>query len=114
MKHKRHIAGAKAGQPNAKDYYFQVTFGNDAGPAAMNLYSLLDNIIIEGGDTPHLINVNLSPDKTVATLLFDGLVNSEDVPPELYRVTIAGGQSGIKDAHGNTMKADFEFEFKDK
>ncbi|MBP7585974.1 MAG: Ig-like domain-containing protein [Spirochaetes bacterium] len=106
--------GAIAEQPNAKNFYFQVTFGNDAGPAAMNLYSLLDNIIIEGAYTPHLVNVNLSSDKTIATLLFDGLVNSEDVPPELYRVTIAGGESGIQDANDNTMERDFVFEFKDR
>ncbi len=106
--------GTIDGQPNAKDYYFQVAFGNDDGHEAIDLYSLLDNIIIEGGDTPHLAHVILSLDKTAATLLFDGLSNSEQIMPYLYRVTIAGGESGVQDAHGNTMERDFVFEFKDR
>ncbi len=106
--------GPVDGQICSTDYRFLFSFGNDAGPAAVDLYSLLDSIIIEGGERPHLVDGFPGADPSTAILVFDGLANSESITPELYRLTIAGGKGGVRDIYGNTMKADFVIEFKDR
>jgi hypothetical protein len=97
-----------------KDYYFKVRFKNDSGIVALDPYSLIDNVVIEPYDPATIADILFSGDKTEATILFDGLANNQaGSTPILYRVTFAGGNGGIKDKNGNSLKENFIFEFKD-
>ncbi len=104
---------------NPHDYTMKVYFSNAAGPVGIDLYSLVESLLIElldGEGSPCITDIVLTDDGTAAFITFDGLINirnPETPAPALYRFTIAGGISGVNDAHGNTMRQSFVCEFKD-
>lgn len=106
-------------QLNSNDYTMKLYFSNASGPIVIDLYSLVESLLVEtmdGGGSPCITDIALCDDGTAVCITFDGLINirnPETPTPALYRFTIAGGASGVKDAHGNTMKESFVFEFKD-
>jgi hypothetical protein len=108
--------GPNNGQSNPNDYIMKFYFSNEKRPVAVNLYSLIESMLIEGEGSPCITDIELADDGTAAVVTLDGLVNTDNpATPDsvLYRLTIAGGTSGVKDAHGNTMRKSFVFEFKD-
>ncbi|MCX7679502.1 MAG: Ig-like domain-containing protein [Spirochaetes bacterium] len=103
-------------QLNPNDYFLRVHFANAVEPVKVNLHSLIESVMIEGEGSPCIVDVELSDEGNVATIALDGLVNIRNPhtkDPVLYRLTIAGGVSGLKDSRGNTMKESFICEFKD-
>ncbi len=104
---------------NPNDYTMKVYFSNAAGPVSIDLYSLVDSLLIEildGEGSPCITDIDLNDEGSAAFITFDGLINirnPETPTPALYRFTIAGGSSGVKDGHGNSMKQSFVCEFKD-
>ncbi len=106
--------GEYAPPENGNDYMMKVYFANAEGPVAVDIYSLIESLLIEGDGSPCVTDIAQESDGVL--ILFDGLVNirnPETPTPNLYRFTIAGGSSGVKDAHGNTMTKSFMCEFKD-
>ncbi len=102
-------------QTSPRDYFFRITFRNDFGPAAINPLTVIGNIrcVGFGGVAPLLSDIRWNCEHTEFTVAFDMLANDiipPDMEPVLYRITIDGGDAGIRDANGNTMLRDFVFE----
>ncbi len=102
-------------QANPRDYFFRFKFMNDYGPVAMDPMTVIEKIRCTGlGETaPLLSDIRWNYERTEFTVAFDMLANDIVPPgmePVLYRITIEGGDNGIRDANGNTMLRDFVFE----
>jgi hypothetical protein len=116
-----------SGLPVNKSYYILIEFlANTSGqiPAQMNEYSIFDNIIIDSfkststgtgllPDPARIGEIEWSSSNTVK-IKIDGMTNkSSGQAPFLYRLKIAGGESGIKDISGNYLKNDLIIEFRE-
>jgi hypothetical protein len=102
-------------QANPRDYFFRITFRNDYGRVAMDPMTVIEKIRCTGfGEAaPLLSDIRWNYERTEFTVAFDMLANDivpPDMEPVLYRITIDGGDSGIRDENGNTMLRDFAFE----
>jgi len=107
-------------------YYVRIHFTSSNGqPIAngMDLYSIFDNCIIEtfpsttGGASIHdpakITDISWIDDSTVI-IQMSGLTNTAlSEQPALYRLTVSGGKSGVKDRNGNYMQNDYIVEFKE-
>jgi hypothetical protein len=106
------------GPAGEDDYYFQIAFVNENGPVVMDTFSIYDNITIEGFDpsfTPSISDITWLSGNTILRVALDGLSNELDagVTPVLFRLTINGGEYGVKDEKGNPMQDTFSFEFRE-
>lgn len=114
-----------AGTPVNQSYFLLLDFTSDeAGvtPVIMDKYSIFDNIIVEtfkstsGGELPasaYIRSIEWRGDST-AMVGIAGMTNrSSGQIPALYRVTIRGGENGIKEKNSNYMKGDFVVELRE-
>lgn len=102
------------------DYYFTIQFINDNGVVVMSPYSIFDNVLLEGFNPdfkPLIDDISWKSDYGECTIVLAGLSNDLDLDsgeePVLYRLTVIGGKRGVCDAHGNTMRENFIFEFRE-
>lgn len=106
------------GPPGEHDYYFQIAFINDNGPVVMDTFSIYDNITFEAFDpgfTSSITDITWLAGDTILRVALNSLSNDLDagVTPVLYRLTIIGGEYGVKDENGNPMQDTFSFEFRE-
>lgn len=115
-----------SGNPVNKNYYIEIEFLSDAAgtiPASMNRYSIYDNLIVEtfkstsgSGEMPDSARIGdvVWITENIVKIRIDGMTNkSSGQMPALYRLTVAGGENGIKDRNGNYMKKDFVIEIRE-
>jgi len=121
-------ASIEMGPADNTSYYIRIEFMSSIDPelpARMEKYSVFDNIIIEtfqaaDGNTNDLhspavisdISWLAGSDNTVI-IKIGGMTNRAISPSALYRMTLAGGKSGVVDRSGNYMKEDFVIEFRE-
>lgn len=116
--------------PYSQDYYIKIEFVSLISPytsVSMNKYSVINNVRIEtfksgpGGidiSNASIVDINWENEYTVIFKL-NPLTNKliyedgEYQTPALYRITIFGGESGIKDEKGNGAEADMVFDFRE-
>lgn len=96
------------------DYYFRIKFKRGSTePVAMDQYSIFDNILPPEGfgapSEPIIKDIAWNTEATELTIVLSRL--NKNI---LYRFTVTGGDYGIKDVYGNTMKENFVFEFMDE
>lgn len=95
------------------NYYFRIHFKRGSTePVSMDPYSVFDNLLPPEGfgavSEPIIKDVTWNTGETELTVILSRLNKGI-----LYRFTITGGEYGIMDEYGNTMKENFLFEFKD-
>ncbi len=96
------------------DYYFKIRFKRGTTePIAMEQYSIFDNLLPPEGfgapSEPIIKDITWNTGAAELTIVLSRL--NKNI---LYRFTITGGEYGIMDEYGNTMKENFVFEFKDE
>lgn len=116
-----------SGTPVNHNYYLLIEFISDDEPlipAEMDRYSIFDNVVIEtykgtSGDvlpaSAYIGSIEWVG-SSAAKIKISGMTNKNADPPQipaLYRLKIAGGESGIKDTSGNFMKEDLVIEFRE-
>lgn len=110
------------GLSGENDYYFIIQFINDNGSVPVNMYTILENILIKGFNPlniyePSIHDIAWDSNCDAVKVTLTGLSNVLDLDPDeepvLYRLTIIGGGRGVLDANGNSMTEDFVFEFRE-
>ncbi len=108
-----------------QDYYIMIQFVSALvpyTPVNVNKYSVIDNVRIETFKSgPVGVNVASASivgitwiDNSTVVFKFNPLTNKLLLhSPALYRLTLAGGSSGIKDTFGNYAEKDIVFEFRE-
>jgi len=116
-----------SGTPVNHNYYLLIEFISDDAsllPAEMDRYSIYDNVIIEtfkgtsGDELPASAYIGSIEwvGSSTAKIKISGMTNKNADPPQipaLYRLKIAGGESGIKDVRDNFMRDDLVIEFRE-
>jgi hypothetical protein len=110
------------GPSGENDYYFIIQFINDNGSVSMNMYTILENILIEGFNPlnkyePAISDILWDSSYGGVKVILTGLSNILDLEPGeepvLYRLTILGGENGVLDTEVNSMKENLVFEFRE-
>ena len=114
------VAVPAAPTSQEKDYYFMLSFLRTDGAQAADIdfYSLFNAIEIDGQSSvtpsPFIKDIYPGPSAGLIIVAVGDIDNSFSVvTPAVYRITLAGGDAGVKDVNGNTMKQDFRFDFQD-
>jgi hypothetical protein len=111
------------GPTGENDYHFIIKFTNDNGSVSMNMYTILENILIEGFNPlnkyePSIHDISWDYNYDGVKLTLSGLSNILDLEPGeepvLYRLTIIGGENGVLNVDGNSMTENFVFEFREE
>ncbi len=106
-----------------KDFYFMIQFlrSDNAPVAGMNLYSLFENVEINGQSnlttslSPFIKDILPGPTPDLVIIVIGDIDNSISInPPAIYRVIIKGHDTGISDINANNMIEDFVFDFQDQ
>ena len=119
-------ADIEMGDAANDSYYIRIQFMSsiaDSIPAVMQKYSIFDKVIVEtlqsadGGtatlhDSAIISDISWASESAVV-IQINGMTNDAADIPALYRLTVTGGKTGIKDQNGNYMKEDFVIEFKE-
>lgn len=119
-------ADIEMGDAANDSYYIRIQFMSsiaDSTPAVMQKYSIFDKVIIEtlqsandGTTALHssafIGDISWIDDSTVV-IQVSGMTNDAADIPALYRLTVTGGKTGIKDTNGNYMTEDYVVEFKE-
>lgn len=121
-------AGIEMGADAANTkYYISIQFMSSPDPslpAVMQKYSIFDRIIIEtknyttGASLPasaYISDISWLADNCTAVVRISGMTNDASAGqiPALYRLTVTGGKTGVKDEYGNYMKDDYVIEFRE-
>ncbi|HPS58405.1 MAG TPA: Ig-like domain-containing protein [Spirochaetota bacterium] len=115
------------GDAENSSYYIRIRFLSsieDSLAAVMQKYSIFDKVLVEtrqsavdGTSSLHgsaiISDISWQDDSTVV-IQISGMTNSATDIPALYRLTVTGGKTGIKDTNDNYMKEDFVIEFKEE
>jgi hypothetical protein len=98
--------------PGDNEYRFSFTFSRGAsGPVGMDEYSVFGNITVHCfGASDESITRDVFWDSGSSRLV---VVLARLAKHTLYRLTLTGGEYGLRDELGNTLERDLVFEFKD-
>ncbi|MFA5519691.1 MAG: Ig-like domain-containing protein [Spirochaetota bacterium] len=121
------------GAPAPQEWPLQIVLGDDAqvlwmrfkfvsgsNDAEMEPYSIFDNYLIEtfksalaqdAGNAEVEAIEWINP--STVQMKIKGIFKSNGHEPFLYRITLSGGAKGLRDIHGNYMKQDLVFEFRE-
>ena len=105
-------------------YYIRIRFMSSLDPpvaAEIEHYSIFDRVLLDttnytAGTVPpdpaYISDISWESAGTVVIQL-SGMTNDETGTPALYRLTVTGGKTGIRDINSNYMKEDFVIEFRE-